>query len=94
MANFFNNGGSKDSQICKNIVSETIKYNQISDFILEYKDSYSKRGLIPLFKKIFRNCAGRLNEAKTNYSNALFESIVIDPELNVQLFVQICPPES
>ena len=75
MANFFNNGGSKDSQICKNIVSETIKYNQISDFILEYKDSYSKRGLIPLFKKIFRNCAGRLNEAKTNYSNALFESI-------------------
>lgn len=75
LANFFNNGGSKDSQICKNIVSETIKYNQISDFILEYKDSYSKRGLIPLFKKIFRNCAGRLNEAKTNYSNALFESI-------------------
>ena len=75
LAHYFNNGGSKDSQICKNIVSETVKYNHIADFIVEYKDDYSKRSIIPMFKKIFRNCAGRLNEAKTNFSNALFESL-------------------
>ena len=75
LANYFNKGGEKDSQICKNIVAETIKYNQLADFILEYKDNYSVRGFIPKFKKIFKECAGRLNEANTNYSNALFESI-------------------
>lgn len=75
LANYFNKGGEKDSQICKNIVAETIKYNQISDFILEYKDNYSARGFIPKFKKIFKECVSRLNEANTNYSNALFESI-------------------
>lgn len=75
LANYFNKGGEKDSQICKNIVAETIKYNQIADFILEYKDSYSLRNYIPRFKKIFKECVGRLNEANTNYSNALFESL-------------------
>lgn len=75
LANYFNKGGEKDSQICKNIVAETIKYNQIADFIIEYKDNYSARGFIPKFKKIFKECVGRLNEANTNYSNALFESI-------------------
>lgn len=75
LANYFNKGGEKDSQICKNIVAETIKYNQIADFILEYKDNYSLRNYIPRFKKIFKECVGRLNEANTNYSNALFESL-------------------
>ena len=75
LANYFNKGGEKDSQICKNIVAETIKYNQIADFIIEYKDNYSARRFIPKFKKIFKECVGRLNEANTNYSNALFESI-------------------
>jgi len=75
LANYFNKGGEKDSQICKNIVAETIKYNQIADFILEYKDSYTMRNYIPRFKKIFKECVGRLNEANTNYSNALFESL-------------------
>ena len=75
LANYFNKGGEKDSQICKNIVAETIKYNQIADFILEYKDNYSMRNYIPRFKKIFKECVGRLNEANTNYSNALFESL-------------------
>ena len=75
LANYFNKGGEKDSQICKNIVAETIKYNQIADFILEYKDNYTMRNYIPRFKKIFKECVGRLNEANTNYSNALFESL-------------------
>ena len=75
LANYFNKGGEKDSQICKNIVAETIKYNQIADFIIKYKDNYSARRFIPKFKKIFKECVGRLNEANTNYSNALFESI-------------------
>ena len=75
LANYFNKGGEKDSQICKNIVAETIKYNQIADFIIEYKDNYSMRNYIPRFKKIFKECVGRLNEANTNYSNALFESL-------------------
>lgn len=75
LANYFNKGGEKDSQICKNIVAETVKYNQIADFIVEYKDNYSARCYIPKFKKIFKECVGRLNEANTNYSNALFESI-------------------
>jgi len=75
LANYFNKGGEKDSQICKNIVAETVKYNQIADFIVEYKDNFSMRGYIPRFKKIFKECVGRLNEANTNYSNALFESI-------------------
>ena len=75
LANYFNKGGEKNSQICKNIVAETIKYNQIANFIVEYKDNYSVRGYIPRFKKIFKECVGRLNEANTNYSNSLFESL-------------------
>lgn len=75
LANYFNNGGSKDSQICKNIVSEIVKYNDIRDFVLEYKDSYSMRRYVPRFKKIFKECVRRLNEASKNYSRELFENV-------------------
>lgn len=75
LAQYINNGGDKDSQICQNIVMETIKYNNIADFIVQYKDNYTMRGFIPKFKKIFKECVGRLNEANNNFSTDLFEGL-------------------
>jgi len=40
IASYINVGGSRDDEICKNIIYETIKYNEISSFLKEYQDSY------------------------------------------------------
>lgn len=75
LAQYINNGGEKDSSICKNIVAETIKYNNIANFIIEYKDNYSLRNYIPLFKEIFNETVNKLNSANSNFDTKLFESV-------------------
>lgn len=75
LAQYFNQGGSKDDYICKNIMEETVKYNQISDFIKRYKDDYKIRKYIPKFKNIFVENANKLREASLKFSRELFETV-------------------
>ena len=75
LAQYFNQGGSKDDHIFKNIMEETVKYNQISDFIKKYKDDYKIRKYIPKFKNIFVENANKLREASLKFSRELFETV-------------------
>lgn len=85
IAQYINNGGNKDSQICKNIVLETIKYNQISSFIVEYKDNFSVRKYIPKFKNIFKETINKLNSTDSNFNSTLFESFEDNIDYSEQL---------
>lgn len=85
LAQYINNGGNKDTQICKNIVLETIKYNQISSFIIEYKDNFSIRKYIPKFKNIFKETIEKLNSANYNFNSKLFESFEDNIDYSEQL---------
>jgi hypothetical protein len=85
LAQYINNNGSKDSQICKNIVKETIKYNQISSFIIEYKDNFSVRKYIPEFKNIFKSTINKINSAGVSFDSKLFESIEEQYDYSKQL---------
>lgn len=73
LALYLNNGGSKDSKICQNIIEETIKYNEISDFINKYKNSYQIRKIIPQFKNIFNETVKKLST--NDFNQSLFESV-------------------
>lgn len=75
IAQYINNGGDKNSQICKNIVFETIKYNNIASFIVEYKDNYSIRTYIPKFKKIFKETVEKLKSSENCFNEKIFESV-------------------
>lgn len=85
IAQYINNGGDKDSSICKNIVNETIKFNHIASFIVEYKNNYNVRKYIPKFKKIFNEVVNKFKIADSNFSNKLFES----QELNINYDSQL-----
>lgn len=73
LALYLNNGGSQDSKICQNIINETIKYNEISDFIQKYKNSYQIRKIIPQFKNIFNETVKKLSN--NDFNQSLFESV-------------------
>lgn len=75
LAQYINNGGSRDDIICKNIMLETVKYNQISDFIKTYQDNYKVRKFLPKFKNIFSENANKLSSAYLNFNKELFESV-------------------
>ena len=75
LAQYINNGGTKDSTVCKNIVMETLKYNHISSFIVEYKDDLRIRKYIPEFKEIFKQTVDKLNSANAEFNSSLFESV-------------------
>lgn len=75
LAQYINNGGSRDDIICKNIMLETVKYNQISDFIKTYQDNYKIRKFLPKFKNIFSENANKLSSAYLNFNKELFESV-------------------
>lgn len=85
LAQYINNGGNKDTQICKNIVLETIKYNQISSFIIEYKDNFSVRKYIPKFKNIFKETVEKLKSANSDFNSILFESCEDNIDYSEQL---------
>lgn len=70
LAQYINNGGSKNDVICNNIIAETIKYNDIKDFINKYYNSYSMRKYIPLFKDMFSESITKLN----HFDKKLFEN--------------------
>lgn len=73
LANYINNGGSRDDKICKNIISETIKYNEILSFLKEYHDSYAMKPYNLKLKKIFEDNMKKLNSEEFN--TQLFENI-------------------
>lgn len=75
LAQYINNGGSRDDIICKNIMLETVKYNQISDFIKTYQDNYKVRKFLPKFKNIFSENANKLSSAYLKFNKELFESV-------------------
>lgn len=72
LAKYFNNGGERNSTICNNIINETIKYNDIADFIINYKNDYNKRKYIPKFKQIFNETINKLSN--NDFNQSLFES--------------------
>lgn len=72
LANHINNGGIKNDSICENIIKETIKYNDIKDFINKYYDVYSLRKYIPKFKNMFSEAITLLTD---DYKEELFENI-------------------
>lgn len=61
LAHYINIGGSRDDDICKNIINETIKYNEISSFLKEYYDSFSMKPYNKKFKKIIKENISKLN---------------------------------
>lgn len=71
IANYINNGGSKDDEICQNIIKETIKYNDIKDFITEYYDCYSLRKYIVKFKDMLSETISKLT---SDFNESLFEN--------------------
>lgn len=71
LAQYINNGGSKDDNICQNIIKETIKYNEIKDFINEYYDHYSLRKYIVKFKNMLSETISKLTN---DFNETLFES--------------------
>ena len=71
IANYINNGGSKDDEICQNIIKETIKYNDIKDFITEYYDYYSLRKYIVKFKDMLSETISKLTN---DFNESLFEN--------------------
>lgn len=73
LAKYFNNGGERNSTVCQNIINETIKYNDIADFINNYKNDYNRRKYIPKFKKLFNETIDKLSSKEFNQS--LFESV-------------------
>lgn len=83
IAHYINSGGTKDSLICKNIVLETIKYNHISSFIVEYKDNINVRKYIPEFKEIFKSTINKLNN--NDFNTELFESVEESYDYSSQL---------
>ena len=76
-AHYFNNGGISNSISYKNIVNECIKYNDIADFIINYKNDFNVRKFIPKFKSIFNECLVKLSP---NFNQALFENN--EPEID------------
>ena len=72
LANYINNGGSKNDSICENIIKETIKYNDIKDFINKYYDHYSLRKYITSFKDMLSETIEKLTN---DFSESLFENI-------------------
>lgn len=72
LAQYINNGGSKEDNICQNIIKETIKYNEIKDFINEYYDYYSLRKYIVKFKNMLSETISKLTDT---FNESLFESV-------------------
>ena len=89
LAQYINNGGLRDDNICKNIMLETVKYNQIADFIKTYQDNYKIRKFLPKFKNIFTENANKLNSAYFNFNKELFESVDEEIDYSVQ-YKKLC----
>lgn len=89
LAQYINNGGSRDDIICKNIMLETVKYNQISDFIKTYQDNYKVRKFLPKFKNIFSENANKLSSAYLNFNKELFESVEEEIDYTLQ-YQKLC----
>lgn len=89
LAQYINNGGFRDDNICKNIMLETVKYNQIADFIKTYQNNYKIRKFLPKFKNIFTENANKLNSAYFNFNKELFESVDEEIDYSVQ-YKKLC----
>lgn len=74
LAHHLNNDGENNDSVAKNIMEETIKYNQISDFINTYKYDLKVRKIIPQFKSIFQESINKLS-LKQPFDKNLFESV-------------------
>lgn len=72
LAKYINDGGSKYDTICENIIKETVKYNEIKDFINTYYNAYSMRKYITSFKDMLSETISKLT---SDYNKSLFENI-------------------
>ena len=75
LAEHINNGGSKEDIIGQNIIKETIKYNDIKDFINTYYTHYSLRNYIKGFKDMLSETITKLTDG---FNEALFENVEED----------------
>jgi hypothetical protein len=75
LAEHINNGGSKEDIIGQNIIKETIKYNDIKDFINTYYTHYSLRNYIKGFKDMLSETITKLTDG---FDEALFENVEED----------------
>lgn len=74
LANYLNNGGLQNDDVYNNILSETIKYNDISSFLKKNHDSYILKEynikLAKILKKAIRNLTNN------NYGNIINECVI------------------
>lgn len=75
LAEHINNGGSKEDIIGQNIIKETIKYNDIKDFINTYYTHYSLRNYIKGFKDMLSETITKLTDG---FDESLFENVEED----------------
>ena len=86
LAKYINDGGSKNDPICDNIIKETIKYNEIKDFINTYYNAYSMRKYITKFKDMLSETISKLT---SDYNQSLFESVEdIDYKYDYNLLIK------
>ena len=86
LAKYINDGGSKNDSICDNIIKETIKYNEIKDFINTYYNAYSMRKYITRFKDMLSETISKLT---SDYNQSLFESVEdIDYKYDYNLLIK------
>jgi len=72
LAEHINRGGSKEDLIGQNIIKETIKYNDIKDFVNTYYNAYSLRKYITKFKDMLSETIEKLT---ADFSENLFENV-------------------
>jgi hypothetical protein len=85
LANHLNENGSLDDSVARNIIDETVKYNDIASFIVEYKDNLVVRKYIPKFKKIFNETIKKLSsnaDLKSLFESSSNDAIDYSVELN------------